>query len=452
MRPRRVNSNAHASATVISTITEQPMIEHARSRPSGMNAIKRRVIAVDRRRVTCPPMLRPSLDSLPASRIREVANHYANEAALGRAGDLVKFWFGEGDSPTPAFIREAAKASIDAGETFYGHNLGIIELRETLAAYVSRLHAHGRPAIDVDRIAITSAGVNALSLIAQALVEPGDRVAIVTPVWPNVTAQPHIMGGEVVRVPLTCAHGAWSLDVGKLIDAAGPGTRMVVVNSPNNPTGWVMPQQDWEALLDHCRQHGIWLIADDAYERIVFDGRGDAHAPGVLSQVDPDERFISANTFSKTWTMTGWRLGWMVAPRGFIANFAKMVEFNTSCAPTFVQRAGIVAIRDGDALIEQTVARLKRARDLLVARLHAIGGIEIASPPGSMYLFFRIPGASDDSLACAKRLAVEVGLGLAPGVAFGPEGEGYLRWCFAASEALIEEGVRRLGRVLQPNG
>jgi aspartate/methionine/tyrosine aminotransferase len=393
-------------------------------------------------------MLRPSLDSLPASRIREVANHYANEAALGRAKDLVKFWFGEGDLPTPQFIRDAAKASIDAGETFYNHNLGIIELREAVAGYVDRLHQPHTP-IGVDRIAITSAGVNALALVSQALIEPGDRVPIVTPVWPNVTSQPHIMGGRVVRVPLTCVHGAWSLDLQHLIDAATPGTKMVVVNSPGNPTGWVMPQDHWNTLFAHCRKHGIWLVADDAYERIVFDGS--AHAPGVLAQVDPDERLISANTFSKTWTMTGWRLGWLVAPRGFIANFAKMVEFNTSCAPTFVQRAGIIAIRDGDELVAQTVERLKSARDLLVKRLRALPNIEVASPPGSMYLFFRIPGVSDDSLACAKKMVGDVGLGLAPGIAFGPEGEGYLRWCFAATHGLIEQGVERLAKFLRAN-
>jgi aspartate/methionine/tyrosine aminotransferase len=389
-------------------------------------------------------MLRPSLDCLPASRIREVAN-----TAIGRA-DLVKFWFGEGDLPTPEFIRNAAKASIDAGETFYNHNLGIVELREAVAGYVDRLH-RPRETIGVDRIAITSAGVNALSLVSQALIEPGDRVAIVTPVWPNVTAQPQIVGGRVTRVPLTCVGGVWSLDLQRLLDAAAPGTKMVVVNSPGNPTGWVMPQGQCDALLAHCRRHGIWLVADDAYERIIFDGKvyASEHAPGVLSQVDPDERFISANTFSKTWTMTGWRLGWLVAPRSFIANFSKMVEFNTSCAPTFVQRAGIVAIRDGDELIAQTVARLKSARDLLVWRLRALKGIEVASPSGSMYLFFRIPGLSDDSLAFCKSLVTEVGLGLAPGIAFGPEGEGYVRWCFAATQGLIEQGVERLARYLQ---
>lgn len=391
-------------------------------------------------------MLRTSLDALPASRIREVAN-----AAMDRA-DLVKFWFGEGDQPTPEFIREAAKQALDLGDTFYNHNLGLIELREQLAQYLTTLHAPSTP-IGSDRIAVTSAGVNALSLVAQALLDPGDRIAIITPVWPNVTAIPRILGAEVVRVPLDARAGAWSLDLDRLFDAAKT-SRAIVINSPNNPTGWTMTQDQWNAVLAFSRKHGTWLVSDDAYERLVYDPAtsvtvgGRVHSTGVLAQVDPDERYISANTFSKSWSMTGWRLGWLVAPRGFIANFAKLVEFNTSCAPPFIQRAGIVAVRDGDALIEQTAARLRRARDLLVKCLAELPGVETASPGGAMYLFFRIRGRSDDSLLYAKHLAAEAGLGLAPGIAFGPEGEGYLRWCFAATEGLLEEGVTRLRTAL----
>jgi aspartate/methionine/tyrosine aminotransferase len=384
-------------------------------------------------------MIRTTILDLPASRIREVAN-----AGLGRS-DVLKFWFGEGDQVTPAFIRAAATAALDAGETFYNHNLGLIELREALAQYCTRLH---RPAVPIapERIAATSAGVHALSLIDQALIDPGDRVVIVTPVWPNLTSMPRIMSANVVRVPLECHAGVWSLDLQRLLDAASPATRMVLVNSPNNPTGWTLPQRDWDALLAHCRQHGIWLVSDDAYERLVFEPglTIDGHAPGVLAQLDDEDRVISANTFSKTWTMTGWRLGWMVAPRSFVAQIGKVIEFNTSCAPSFVQRAGIVAIRDGDALIAQTVARLHASRDLLARELAALPGVEVAPPPGAMYLFFRIAGRSEDSLAFAKRLVAESGLGIAPGVAFGPEGEGYLRWCFAASDDLLRQGVERL--------
>ncbi|MGZ9058594.1 MAG: pyridoxal phosphate-dependent aminotransferase [Burkholderiaceae bacterium] len=389
-------------------------------------------------------MVRPTIEALPASRIREVAN-----AGIGRA-DILKFWFGEGDQVTPAFIRDAAKAALDAGETFYNHNLGLIELREALAAYANRLHAPAER-IDVDRITVTSAGVHALALIDQALIEPGDRVVIVTPVWPNLTAMPRIMSAEVVPVSLTCNRGVWALDLQRLLDAATANTRIVLVNSPNNPTGWTMPQHNWDALLAHCRRHGIWLVSDDAYERIVFEPSLtiNGHAPGVLSQIGDDDRVISANTFSKAWTMTGWRLGWIVAPRRFVAQLGKVIEFNTSCAPPFVQRAGLVAVNDGEACVQQTVARLRASRDQLVAALAKVPGIEAAPPPGAMYLFFRIAGFSDDSLAFAKQLVAEAGLGLAPGAAFGPEGEGYLRWCFAASGALLERGAERLQAFLR---
>lgn len=293
--------------------------------------------------------------------------------------------------------------------------------------------------------------MHALSLIDQALIEPGDRVVIVTPVWPNLTEMPRIMGAEVVPVSLTCDAGVWGLDVQRLLDAVTPDTRLVLVNSPNNPTGWTMPQSDWDQLLAHCRRHGIWLVSDDAYERIVFEPSLtiNGHAPSVLSQIGDDDRVISANTFSKSWTMTGWRLGWIVAPRLFIAQLGKVIEFNTSCAPPFVQRAGRVAVDEGESSVRQTVARLHASRDLLVSALSAIAGIEVAPPPGAMYLFFRIPGRSDDSVALAKQLVAEAGLGLAPGGAFGPEGEGYLRWCFAASEPLLAQGAARLAAFLR---
>jgi len=409
-----------------------------RSRDGAAATNKHRALGCDNRLMT-----RTTIHELAASRIREVAN-----AGLARS-DVLKFWFGEGDQVTPAFIRDAAKAALDAGETFYNHNLGIAELRETLAQYCTRLHRPRVP-ISADRIAVTSAGVHALSLVDQALIDPGDRVVIVTPVWPNLTSMPRIMSANVVRVALECHGGIWSLDLQRLLDAATPQTRLVLVNSPNNPTGWTLPQADWDALLAHCRRHGIWLVSDDAYERLVFDPAltTDGHAPGVLAQVDDEDRVISANTFSKSWTMTGWRLGWLVAPKSFIAQIGKVIEFNTSCAPSFVQQAGLVAVRDGEPLVHATVARLRTSRDRLVRALSSLPGVEVAPPPGAMYLFFRIAGRSDDSLTFAKQLVIGAGLGLAPGVAFGPEGEGYVRWCFAASESLLDQGAARLAAFL----
>jgi aspartate/methionine/tyrosine aminotransferase len=391
-------------------------------------------------------MPRPAIEALPASQIRELSV-YANDLAARGEVDMLKFYVGEGDAPTPDFIRAAATAALDAGDTFYNPNLGLGELREALSAYASQLH--GR-AIGADRIAVTSAGVNALMLVAQMLLEPGDTVAMVTPVWPNLPAMPAILGAQVRRVPLTCRDGRWRLDLDRLVEASR-GAKAVIVNSPNNPTGWVMPQADWRALLEVCRRQGQWLVSDDAYERLVYDPEvtlGEGHrvrATGLLGEVDPQDRFISANTFSKTWSMTGWRLGWLVAPPDFVAQLAKLVEFNTSCAPSFVQRAGLVAVRDGDELVAATRERLRARRDLLLQGLARLPGVEVGRPAGAMYGFLRLPGSAD-SMGFARRLVKETGVALAPGVAFGPEGEGWLRWCFASSEPVLAEGLARLAR------
>ena len=390
---------------------------------------------------------RAAVQSLVASRIREVAN-----AGMGRA-DVLPFWFGEPDEVTPDVIRDAAKSALDAGDTFYTHNLGLPALREALAAYSSRLH---RPT-DPEHIAVTSSGVSALMLVAQLLLNPGDRVVAVTPLWPNLLEIPKILGAEVVSVPLQLDTGRapprWGLDLDRLLDALVPGTRALLLNSPNNPTGWMITRAQQQVLLDHCRKLGIWILADDVYERLVYDIPPDeaACAPSFLDLCDPEERLVSTNSFSKSWLMTGWRLGWMQVPRALMMGLGKLIEYNTSCAPGFVQRAGVVAVEHGDAIVQRTVARYRSARDLLFARLSSPGlrnaGVLAPQPDAAMYVFFRIDG-EQDSLALCKRLVAEAGLGLAPGSAFGPEGEGAIRWCFASSSEKLAEGADRLERFL----
>ncbi|KRB79118.1 pyridoxal phosphate-dependent aminotransferase [Noviherbaspirillum sp. Root189] len=389
---------------------------------------------------TTPPAARSAVQALGASRIREVAN-----AGIGLS-DVLPFWFGEPDQETPAFIREAAKASLDAGDTFYTHNFGIPPLREAIAAYVSRLH---KPT-DMSRVAVTSSGVSALMLLSQLIIQPGDRVVAVTPLWPNLVEIPKILGAEVVKVPLRFGQ-TWELDVQQLLDALTPGTRAVLINSPNNPTGWVITREQQEILLAHCRQHGIWILSDDVYERLVYDSPpGESGEPGTrscapsfLDLADEQDRLVSANSFSKSWLMTGWRLGWVVAPQALMADLGKLIEYNTSCAPGFVQRGGIVAVERGDEIIAHTIERYRAARDFLYTRLNAMPGIIAPKSKGAMYLFFRVEGV-DDTLALCKRLVTEARVGLAPGSAFGPEGEGYIRWCFASSLDRLEEGCQRL--------
>jgi aspartate/methionine/tyrosine aminotransferase len=389
---------------------------------------------VDARIATYPLTARAEIVALRNSKIREVAN-----AGLGLA-DVLPFWFGEPDEVTPQFIRQAGIDAIERGETFYSQNFGIPELRETIAAYVSRLH---RPT-PVDNIAATSSGMSALMHTVQALVGPGDRVVAVTPLWPNLVEIPKILGARVVTVALDFGAGGWRLDLDKLIAELTPDTRALMINSPNNPTGWTISRKDQASLLEHCRRHGIWIVADDAYERIYFEGAaGSDCAPSFLDLARPEDRVVSTYTFSKSWLMTGWRLGWIVAPAALIEDIGKLIEYNTSCAPVFVQRAGVAAITQGEAVVAHTVARYRKARDFLVGELSRIPGVEVTTPPGAMYAFFRIAGVTDSMEFCT-RLVREARLGLAPGVAFGPEGEGFIRWCFAASEENLAEGVARL--------
>ena len=383
-----------------------------------------------------PLSARPAVRALTASKIRELYNE-----GIGRS-DVLAFWVGEPDEPTPGFIRKAGTDSIAAGEVFYTHNLGIPELREALASYVSRLHTK----VDPGCIAVTTAGVNALMLASQLIVDPGEHVVEVVPLWPNLLEIPKILGARVTTVPLAFSPSGWRLDLGRLIDALEPGTRALYLNSPNNPTGWTIGREEQKALLEHCRRHGIWIFADDAYERLYY-GPG-AIAPSFLKLADENDRLISANTFSKSWLMTGWRLGWLVVPPPLMADLGKLIEYNTSCAPVFVQRAGIAAVTGGEPVIAHTLERFRRARDFLVSHLKGLRQVRVAEPDGTMYAFFNIEGMTD-SLAFCKRLVREQGLGLAPGAAFGPEGEGFVRWCFAASQERLAEGVARLARALE---
>ena len=385
--------------------------------------------------------MRQAVLNLEESKIREVAN-----AGMGRA-DVLPFWFGESDEVTPEAVRAAGIASLQAGETFYSHNLGLPELREAVAAYASRLHGELAP----QRLAITSGGVNALIVAMQALIDAGDEVLAVTPVWPNLTAQPRILGAQLRCVALQPdAEGAWQLDVPALLAAITPRTRLLVLNSPNNPTGWTLTRAEQQAILAHCRQTGTWILSDEVYERLYFrDDTANGAAPSFLDIAAPDDRLVVVQSFSKAFLMTGWRLGWLVMPPAMTPQVGKLLEFNTSCAPVFVQRAALVALAQTEAITPRIVAHLRHCRDTLVPLLQAVPGVQVGRAPGGMYAFLRLVG-QNDSLQLAKRLVQEAGLGLAPGVAFAPQAEGWLRWCFASRDvARLRQGVERLHRWLR---
>jgi aspartate aminotransferase len=378
--------------------------------------------------------LRAAIARLPSSKIREIAH-----AGMGR-GDVIALWFGEPDTPTPKFICDAAARALAAGDTFYQPNPGIPELRAVLADYMNGLYGTRLSAANV---IVSASAMNALMLAMQALVDPGGVVVTTTPSWPNLPAVPQILSGVIRSVPLAPGNLGWRLDLDRLFDACDARTRVILLNSPNNPTGWMMSAEQQRDVLAFARQRGIWVVSDEVYARIVYDRR---HAPSFLEQAEPEDRVIVVNSFSKTWSMTGWRLGWITAPAALGPSFEMLTEYNIAGPPGFVQRAGIVAVRHGEPFVEEIVARYRATRDLVIQRVGAIPRLSLPMPEAAFYAFIRVDGMSD-SVALAKELLTKSGIGLAPGAAFGDRDnrfDDYLRLCFAATLPTLERAFERL--------
>ncbi len=381
---------------------------------------------------TPPRLVRPEIERLGESLIRHVA-----EANIGR-DDVIPLWFGEPDTATPDFIKQAAVRALEADRVFYTQNRGIPPLREAIAGYAGNLH---RREIGTERITVTASGMSALMLCSQAIVAPGDNMVAVGPIWPNCVETAHVMGGETRIVPLDLsADGGWRLDLDRLFDACDDRTVGVLVNSPANPTGWVMTAGDQLALLERCRERGIYVVADEVYIRLAYNA---PRAPSFLDIAEPDDRVLVVNSFSKSWSMTGWRLGWLTHAPELGGAFAKLNEYNLASPVTFVQHAGITAVEEGEPFVESILERYRRNRDLVVQRLGAMRRVRLPRPDGAFYVFFAVDGVSD-SLALAHELIETAGVGLAPGRAFGEAGEGRLRLCFAAGADTLSQAMDRL--------
>jgi len=389
-----------------------------------------------------PAALRPEIESLGNSGIAEVF-----ELGLGRK-DIIPLWVGEGDQPTPDFICEAAAAALKAGETFYPRKRGVPELCESLARYTAELYGI---AMDSERISIATSGMTAIVLALQAFVRPGDEVVVVGPVWPNIVAAVQIAGGRHVDVVLEpLPEGGFHLDMDRLFGACGNKTRAIFVNSPGNPSGWIMPAEDQKALLDFCRQKRIWLISDEVYTRFVYDRPAAERptAPSLLTLIEPEDPVIVINSFSKTWFMTGWRLGWLIHPPSMAETFDRLIEFSFSGAPPFLQHGAVAAVEQGEPFAQSIIERCHLAGDLVHQRLVALPRVRLARPRGAFYAFFRVEGLTD-SMAFAKELIETAKVGLAPGSAFGPGGEGHLRLCFAATPETLSKALDRLEPALR---
>jgi aspartate/methionine/tyrosine aminotransferase len=368
---------------------------------------------------------------IPGSRIFEIAK-------LAFATPDVDFLcFGESDQPSPQVAHAAAVAALDAGQTKYIDVRGLPALRAALADYLTALHA--RPVTE-SRVQISASGMAAVSVALAAIVRAGERVVMHSPAWPNVGNAALLRQAEVVELDLTAlSDGRFSMDFDRL-DTLLEGARAFILNSPNNPTGWTATLEELETILALCRKHGVWLISDEVYSRLVYDGS--TAAPSVLDVAEPGDRVMVANSFSKTWVMTGWRLGWLVVPEGARDAVTEIVEATHSCVAPFVQHAGLAAIAD-TATVEGFRAHCARGRELASAALAGLNGVRYAAPVGAFYAFVGVDGLTD-SLELAKKLVTRHGVGVAPGIAFGDAGEGYLRLCFAQSAERMQRAMGRL--------
>ena len=383
--------------------------------------------------------IQPAMSAVPPSGIVEVFNY-----GRGRQG-LIPLWVGEGDAPTPRFIGEAAKASIDHGETFYTHQRGIPELRESIARYMTRVYgaAPGGGDFSPERFFVTIGGMQALDIAARLTIGRGDEALIPSPAWPNFAGAVALAGGRAVFVPLERGE-RWRLDTERLASAVTPATRAIFLNTPANPTGFVATHEELQAVLALARRHGLWIVADEIYGRLTYQSE---RAPSFHDIMAPEDKILFVQTFSKNWAMTGWRIGWLEAPPGLGDTIENLIQFSTSGVPVFTQRGAIAAIEEGEAFLAQQIARMHEARDIVTQGLAATGRVRFAMPQAAFYLFCAIDGESD-SRRLALRLIDEAGIGAAPGSAFGPGGEGYLRLCFARAPGEIAEATRRFARWL----
>ncbi|WP_158742570.1 pyridoxal phosphate-dependent aminotransferase [Acidisphaera sp. L21] len=381
--------------------------------------------------------IRPQIQDMVTDNIAVLA-----EKARHISG-VIPLWFGEGDLVTPAFIRDAAKRALDAGRTFYVPNMrGTPSLTSALSTYQTRLH--GRP-IEVDRSTVTPSGMQAVALALELVVEPGTNAVYVTPQWPNIHNAIHVAGGEPRPCPLVLQNNQWTLDIDHVAALCDARTRAIVFSSPANPTGWTATQEDLRALLALSRERGIWIIADEVYGRLYFDGD---IAPSMLQLAEPDDLVMTVNSFSKAWAMTGFRLGWLTHPASLAERVGAMTQYLNSGTADFIQEAGATAITEGEGFVGEIRERCRVGVALAHERLAQVSRVRLTAPPhGGMYSFFRIDGMPDARVACLQVLE-RARVGLAPGELFGDAAAGWLRMCVCRDARQLGIALDRMAEAL----
>jgi aspartate aminotransferase len=390
------------------------------------------------------PCVANSAEKVPRSRIRELA-----EIAMSMDG-VLRLYFGESNLPTPDYIKQAAARALEDGYTFYTENAGLLSLRRAIAENYRRLQA---VALDpATEIVVTASGVQALHLGIRCALDPGDEGLALTPAWPNGSSIIMMANARVCQIPHPLCGERYRVDFDALEAAVTPRTRLLLYTSPSNPLGWVATDEEQQGLLDFARRHGLWLVADEVYDRLYYSGAQLGQpVPSILRKATRHDAVMVVHSFSKSYCMTGWRLGWLVARRDLAAKATDLNEFVVSHAPTFAQKAGETALAEGEGPLLEMLERLKQNRDLCLQALQGMNGVTVPKPDGAFYLFPRIEGLRD-SFAFCRRLLEETRVGLAPGVAFGAGGEGSVRICYAAERSILEPAMARLTRFLNAGG
>jgi aspartate aminotransferase len=382
-----------------------------------------------------------SVESVPRSRIRELA-----EIAMSMDG-VLRLYFGESNLPTPDYIKQAAVKAMNDGFTFYTENAGLPSTRRAIADHYQTMQG-----VELDpaaEIVVTASGVQALNLGIRCTLDPGDEALVLTPAWPNGSAIVTMSNAVVRQIPHPLCGSRYRVDFDALEAAVTPRTRMLLYTSPSNPLGWVATDEEQQGLLDFSRRHGLWLVADEVYDRLYYSGgRLGEPVPSILRKATRDDAVMVVHSFSKSYCMTGWRLGYLIARRDLAAKATQLNEFVVSHAPTFTQKAGETALAEGEDELLRMLERLKENRDLCLDALSGMNGITVPKPDGAFYLFPRVEGLQDSFRFC-KRLLEETRVGLAPGVAFGAGGEGSVRICYAAERSILEPAMERLGKFLK---
>ncbi len=357
---------------------------------------------------------------------------------VGRQVDgIIPLWLGESGFPTDDAIIRAACDAMQSGQTFYTPNRGLPRLRQSVVDYYQRLY---RTQIADERICVTNSGMHAATMITRALMDTGDNAILVTPCWPNIDRAVRLVGGEVREVPLLLQGGQYRMDLERIEALCDDRTRLIYFASPSNPTGWTIAPDQARDLLTLSRRIGVAILSDEVYQRLSFESETGST---LLSLAAEDDSVFVLNSFSKAWSMTGWRLGWMVYPARFHDSFEKLSQFTISGSPGFIQMAGVHALDYGDAVVAGLRTHCMKAKEFVAGRLAGMDGVSVIPSEGGFYTMFASPQTAD-SVAFCRDAALTARVGFAPGVAFGEGGEGMVRLCHAGSMTALETALDRL--------